>query len=156
MESPEDDQLERVDSELQSTSSGLSSILSAEDSRSSSGDISTSSGDVAVELTVTAGSRQKCVGRRNRGVRWGMKSVIGRRREMEDSVSVVPGFMSGTCNNVGGCMAPASRTSSEVSPIHFFGVYDGHGGSQVFYVILLRFNNVNIFFFSACNKLKFG
>lgn len=55
---------------------------------------------------------------------------------MEDAVAVIPGFMGRTCDHVGGCMAPGSRTSSEISPVHFFGVYDGHGGSQVRYVTL--------------------
>ncbi|XP_062090895.1 probable protein phosphatase 2C 6 [Humulus lupulus] len=82
--------------------------------------------------TFTAPARPlKCVGRKNNGVTWGFTSVIGRRREMEDAVAVVPGFMSRTCDHVGGCTAPGSRTCSEISPVHFFGVYDGHGGSQV-------------------------
>ncbi|XP_059432923.1 probable protein phosphatase 2C 6 [Corylus avellana] len=159
MEASEDEQLERVDSlpepDLASTSSGLSSILNTEDSRStsSSGDISftsSSSGDILAFLVpeaaapmlmepspngedskVMATARQKCVGRNNKGVSWGFTSVIGRRREMEDAVAVVPGFMSRTCHHVGGCTAPDSRTSSEISPVHFFGVFDGHGGSQV-------------------------
>lgn len=164
MEAWEDEQLERVDSlpepDLASTSSGLSSILNTEDSRStsSSGDISftsSSSGDILAILvpeaaapmlvepspngedsTVMATARQKCVGRNNKGVSWGFTSVIGRRREMEDAVAVVPGFMSRTCHHVGGCTAPDSRTSSEISPVHFFGVFDGHGGSQVPYNFL--------------------
>ncbi|KDP33806.1 hypothetical protein JCGZ_07377 [Jatropha curcas] len=160
MEQSENGQLERVDSvpysELASTSSGLSSILSTEDSQSvtSSGDISTISGSpgeipasVVVDavvpryggasreeeltMTVPVTVREKCVGRRNRRVSWGFASVIGRRREMEDAVAVVPEFISCTCDRVGGCTAPGSTTSAEISPIHFFGVYDGHGGSQV-------------------------
>ncbi|PQQ10639.1 protein phosphatase 2C 56 [Prunus yedoensis var. nudiflora] len=155
MESTEDEQLERVNSlpdlELASTSSSPSSILTAEDSRSttSSGEVSrtttSSSGDipallvpVLVDRTLLTGeelrvavSRSKCVGRNNKGVTWGFTSVIGRRREMEDAVAVIPGFMSRTCDHVGGCTAPGSRTSSEISPVHFFGVYDGHGGNQV-------------------------
>lgn len=152
----EEGQLDRVDSlpdaDLASTSSGLSFVLTTEDSRSttSSGDISTSSGEIPVipvdeaavprlvgpipsieDLTATPTARLKCVGRNNKGVSWGLTSVIGRRREMEDAVAVKPGFMSRTCDHVGGCMAPGSRTSAEISPLHFFGVYDGHGGSQV-------------------------
>lgn len=50
---------------------------------------------------------------------------------MEDAVAVVPGFMSRACDHVGGCLAPGSRISGEISPVHFFGVYDGHGGAQV-------------------------
>lgn len=82
-------------------------------------------------VTVTETVRQKCVGKNNKGVSWGFTSVIGRRREMEDAVSVIPGFMSSTCDHVGGCTAPGTVTSGEISPVHFFGVFDGHGGSQV-------------------------
>eukprot|EP00258_Populus_trichocarpa_P042519 XP_024458538.1 protein phosphatase 2C 56-like isoform X2 [Populus trichocarpa] len=145
-------QRERDDLELASMSSGISSILSSAEgsiSNISSGDISTTSGssgeiptsvvvprDVDLareELNIMAivTEREKCVGRNNKGVSWGYTSVIGRRKEMEDAVAVIPSFMSRTCNHVGGCTAPGSRTSSEISPIHFFGVYDGHGGSQV-------------------------
>ncbi|ONH97951.1 hypothetical protein PRUPE_7G220600 [Prunus persica] len=155
MESTEDEQLERVNSlpdlELASTSSSPSSILTTEDSRSttSSGEVSrtttSSSGEipallvpVLVDRTLLTGdelrvavSRPKCVGRNNKGVTWGFTSVIGRRREMEDAVALIPGFMSRTCDHVGGCTAPGSKTSSEISPVHFFGVYDGHGGNQV-------------------------
>ncbi|XP_023516307.1 probable protein phosphatase 2C 6 [Cucurbita pepo subsp. pepo] len=150
-----DDSLHDLD--LASTSSGLSSILSSDDFRSSSssGDISvtsTSSGEIpaiivaevaldprSVELTTSMTSttvlepaRRKCVGRNNRaGLHWGLTSVIGRRKEMEDAIAVKPGFMSSRCDHVGGCTAPGSRTSGEISPVHFFAVYDGHGGSQV-------------------------
>lgn len=155
----EDGQLERVDSELTSTSSGsgISSMLSSDDFRNinSSGDISSmssSSGElsaIAVSRAVLAPPmsaasngedteaaavpvvREKCVGRSNKGVSWGHTSVIGRRKEMEDAVAVIPGFMSHTCDHVGGCTAPGSRSSGEIAPVHFFGVYDGHGGSQV-------------------------
>ncbi|XP_021276734.1 protein phosphatase 2C 56-like isoform X2 [Herrania umbratica] len=156
LEEHEEQRFNRADSlpepDLVSTSSSLSSILSVEDSRSttSSGDISGnsgSSGDILTveaavprllepapaceELTVTVTARPKCVGRNNKGVTWGFTSVIGRRREMEDAIAVIPAFMSRTCDHVGGCTAPGSKTSTEISPIHFFGVYDGHGGSQV-------------------------
>lgn len=154
----EEEQLERfdlvADTDLASASSGLSFVLSTDDSRSttSSGDISASSGEIPAilveetvvprlvdpipsigELTVavTPTARLMCVGRDNKGVTWGLTSVIGRRREMEDAVTVMPGFMSRTCDHVGGCTAPGSRSCGEISPIHFFGVYDGHGGSQV-------------------------
>ncbi|KAM1072659.1 hypothetical protein ACFX13_018147 [Malus domestica] len=157
MDSTEVEQLERVNSlpyvELASTSSSvsLSSVLTSEDNRSatSSGEVSrtttSSSGEIpallvpslvdpalstAEEVTVAV-ARPKCVGRNNKGVTWGFTSVIGRRREMEDAVAVIPSFMSRSCDHVGGCTAPGSRSSSEISPVHFFGVYDGHGGNQV-------------------------
>lgn len=152
----EEQRLHRVDSlhepDLTSTSSSLSSVFSAVDSRSatSSGDISGTSGssgkiltaDAVVprllepaptceELEATVTARKKCVGRNNKGVTWGFTSVTGRQREMQDAAVVVPAFMSFTCDHVGGCTASGSRTSAEISPINFFGVYDGHGRSQV-------------------------
>ncbi|XP_057864344.1 probable protein phosphatase 2C 8 isoform X2 [Cryptomeria japonica] len=60
----------------------------------------------------------------------GTMSVIGRRREMEDAVAAVPSFFSLPKptvllqNSLTGFAAPAP------TPLHFFGVYDGHGGSQ--------------------------
>ncbi|GLT98516.1 hypothetical protein SLE2022_160180 [Rubroshorea leprosula] len=137
----EEERLERAeavdslpDFDLASTSSGLSSVFSSGDISGASG----SSGEIPLADTVLPppppaepSRRQKCVGRSNRGVTWGFTSVIGRRREMEDAVAIVPGFMSRTCDQVGGCTAPGSRTSGEISPVHFFGVYDGHGGAQV-------------------------
>ncbi|WVZ24439.1 hypothetical protein V8G54_002983 [Vigna mungo] len=152
----EDDLLERLDLEFASTSSDsvISSTLRTEDFRNlnSSGDISSissGSGEIppaAVTEAVlsppplhraglsdceTPAVREKCIGRSNKGVSWGHTSVIGRRKEMEDAVAVIPGFMSRTCDHFGGCTAPGSRSSGKISPVHFFGVYDGHGGSQV-------------------------
>ncbi|KAI3886597.1 hypothetical protein MKW92_008302 [Papaver armeniacum] len=73
-----------------------------------------------------------CVGKKNKYVTWGFSSIIGRRKEMEDALCIIPGFISNhTCRDIGGCTAPSSRVSSEIQPVHFFGVYDGHGGSQV-------------------------
>ncbi|CAL1414305.1 unnamed protein product [Linum trigynum] len=144
-----DQQLDRDDSlsdlaSSASSSSALSALWTEDSSRSgsaSSFDIG-SSGEIplsevefaaaAATMEVSAAAREKCVGRKNnRAVSWGSTSVIGRRREMEDAVAIVPGFISRTCSRVGGCAAPGSATSAEVSPVHFFGVYDGHGGSQV-------------------------
>nr|KYP67477.1 putative protein phosphatase 2C 6 [Cajanus cajan] len=131
----EDEQLERFHSEFASTSSG-SAISSTDDFRNltSSGDISSissGSGEIPPVAALAPPPRDKCVGRTNKGVSWGHTSVIGRRKEMEDAVAVIPGFMSRTCYHVGGCTAPGSRSSCEIAPLHFFGVYDGHGGSQV-------------------------
>ncbi|XP_051119437.1 probable protein phosphatase 2C 6 [Andrographis paniculata] len=53
---------------------------------------------------------------------WGMTSLCGRRPEMEDAVVAVPRF-----TEVPGWMLNGAPGRS----IHFFGVYDGHGGSQV-------------------------
>ncbi|RLM66457.1 putative protein phosphatase 2C 37 [Panicum miliaceum] len=47
-------------------------------------------------------------------VAFGSLSVAGRSRDMEDTVSLRPGF----------------HTWVDGSPMHFFGVFDGHGGSH--------------------------
>eukprot|EP00262_Sarcandra_glabra_P008246 TRINITY_DN2156_c0_g1_i4.p1 TRINITY_DN2156_c0_g1~~TRINITY_DN2156_c0_g1_i4.p1 ORF type:complete len:440 (-),score=-4.79 TRINITY_DN2156_c0_g1_i4:325-1536(-) len=49
--------------------------------------------------------------------RFGMMSVCGRRRDMEDAVSIHPSF--------------ARRECQIPAMLHFFGVYDGHGCSHV-------------------------
>ncbi|KAK4431714.1 protein phosphatase 2C 37 [Sesamum alatum] len=49
--------------------------------------------------------------------KFGMTSVCGRRRDMEDAVSIHPSFCCQNCNFPGG--------------LHFFGVFDGHGCSHV-------------------------
>lgn len=48
--------------------------------------------------------------------------VCGRRREMEDTAIIVPSFMRIPCSD--------SNTPNEFSDLHFFAVYDGHGGAQ--------------------------
>lgn len=167
MEASEDEDIrKRVNSisDLESTSSGVSSVLGSTDdvasATSSSGDVSvssSSSGEMLAALLAESvlhrsldvrgasgsgggGGRTarppKCVGKNSR-VTWGSSSVIGRRREMEDAVAVVPAFMKRACDHVGGCSAPGSRTSEEISPVHFFGVYDGHGGPQVRIIIII-------------------
>lgn len=132
------------------TDSSFSSLFGSDDcpSTTSSGDISGSSGEIPAAVVVEAeiprlldcapappdaagsAARERCVGR-SRAVAWGSAALVGRRREMEDAAIVVPEFMSRTCEVLGGCTAPGSRSSVEIGPVHFFGVYDGHGGSQV-------------------------
>lgn len=53
--------------------------------------------------------------------KYGVASVCGRRREMEDAVSVHPWFCRQNDNNV----------SFDEPMLHYFGVYDGHGCSHV-------------------------
>ncbi|KAK8706849.1 hypothetical protein V6N13_057924 [Hibiscus sabdariffa] len=63
---------------------------------------------------------------------WGFTSICGRRPEMEDAVSAVPRFVKVPIE-----MLIADRVHDGMSKgfahqtAHFFGVYDGHGGSQV-------------------------
>lgn len=61
----------------------------------------------------------------------GMVSLCGRRREMEDAVVAVPTFITLPCSFVGGCNCSDTSPACGFSALHFFGVYDGHGGSQV-------------------------
>lgn len=79
--------------------------------------------------SVSSGKVNCCIDS-NRIPPWAHISIPGRRPEMEDSVASVPGFFSLPCRVVGGCTASGSQKSNESSPLHFFGVYDGHGGAQ--------------------------
>ncbi|MGI4370285.1 PP2C family serine/threonine-protein phosphatase, partial [Klebsiella pneumoniae] len=49
--------------------------------------------------------------------KFGMASICGRRRDMEDAVAVHPFF--------------CRREHDSADELHYFGVYDGHGGSHV-------------------------
>ncbi|CAL8999125.1 unnamed protein product [Prunus brigantina] len=49
--------------------------------------------------------------------KYGLASVCGRRRDMEDAVSIHPSF--------------CRRSRESVGKLHYFGVYDGHGCSHV-------------------------
>ncbi|KAK9675864.1 hypothetical protein RND81_11G036800 [Saponaria officinalis] len=118
-----------------SSAGTLFSSSSGGGTTSSSGEFSLGSGDIPAAVTAAIdptayvdavdapAAREKCVGRQER-VSWGWTSVIGRRSEMEEAVAVVSGFVSRTCSHAGGCTAPGSRMSGDVSPLHFFGVAD--------------------------------
>ncbi|XP_062008703.1 protein phosphatase 2C 16-like [Rosa rugosa] len=63
---------------------------------------------------------------------WGSISICGRRPEMEDAIAAVPQFI-----NIPIKMLIGNHVYNGISPSlthltsHFFGIYDGHGGSQV-------------------------
>ncbi|KAM7480585.1 hypothetical protein LguiA_028798 [Lonicera macranthoides] len=63
---------------------------------------------------------------------WGSVSICGKRPEMEDAVMAVPQFMKIPVKLLAGDHI-FDRTSQNLGDLttHFFGVYDGHGGSQV-------------------------
>ncbi|KAK6927255.1 PPM-type phosphatase-like domain [Dillenia turbinata] len=62
---------------------------------------------------------------------WGSTSVRGKRPEMEDAVAVVPQFLKIPIQLlIGDRVLDGMRCLSHLTG-HFFGVYDGHGGSQV-------------------------
>lgn len=63
---------------------------------------------------------------------WGSVSVCGHRPEMEDAVKVAPNFMKIPIRLfIGGCGIDGISQSLSQLTSHFYGVYDGHGGSQV-------------------------
>lgn len=63
---------------------------------------------------------------------WGCISICGRRPEMEDAVVAVPRFFDIPLWMLISDHAVDGLIHRKISlPSHFFGVYDGHGGSQV-------------------------
>ncbi|CAH9126603.1 unnamed protein product [Cuscuta epithymum] len=63
---------------------------------------------------------------------WGYASVCGRRAEMEDAVSTVPSFFKVPLEMlIGNPLPDGMKGHLSHLTAHFFGVYDGHGGSQV-------------------------
>ena len=84
---------------------------------------------------------------------WGSHSIIGKRPEMEDAVAVVPRFMEVPIKMfVGDHVVDGVNSSLTNLTTHFFGVYDGHGGSQVY-----SFDPFNYFIFlniiGRCGKM---
>lgn len=63
---------------------------------------------------------------------WGSVSIIGHRPEMEDAIIAIPHFMKIPIKMFIGDykIDGISQTLTHLTS-HFFGVYDGHGGSQV-------------------------
>ncbi|KAL2346572.1 hypothetical protein Fmac_000572 [Flemingia macrophylla] len=63
---------------------------------------------------------------------WGFTSVCGKRPEMEDAVATVPRFSKIPIQMLIGDRVPDGINKCfNQQTVHFFGVYDGHGGSQV-------------------------
>ncbi|KAJ4951142.1 hypothetical protein NE237_027974 [Protea cynaroides] len=63
---------------------------------------------------------------------WGFTSICGRRPEMEDAVTAIPRFLKIPISMlVGDHVLDRMNQSLSHTTAHFFGVYDGHGGSQV-------------------------
>lgn len=58
--------------------------------------------------------------------KFGVASVCGRRRDMEDAIAVHPSFLQSENNS----------SDSTCSELHYFGVYDGHGCSHVHFSLI--------------------
>lgn len=87
---------------------------------------------------------------------WGFTSVCGRRLEMEDAVATLPRILKIPIQMLTGDHGIDGVTTylSHLTG-HFFGVYDGHGGSQVYIhlfrayaikMLCLRYNYMEILF----------
>ncbi|XAR57600.1 Phosphoprotein phosphatase [Bertholletia excelsa] len=63
---------------------------------------------------------------------WGSTSLCGRRPEMEDALATVPHFLKIPIQMlIGDKVVDGTNRCLSHLTAHFFGVYDGHGGSQV-------------------------
>ncbi|KAF3446073.1 hypothetical protein FNV43_RR11252 [Rhamnella rubrinervis] len=63
---------------------------------------------------------------------WGFTSMCGRRPEMEDAFATVPRFLKIPVEMlIGDRVIDGMSKGLAHQTLHFFGVYDGHGGSQV-------------------------
>ncbi|KAL0426837.1 UNVERIFIED_CONTAM: protein phosphatase 2C 7 [Sesamum latifolium] len=60
---------------------------------------------------------------------WGVTSICGRRQEMEDAVVALPRFVKIPSQMLSD--SPLFSSIHQDLTAHLFGVYDGHGGSQV-------------------------
>ncbi|KAF9612579.1 hypothetical protein IFM89_002175 [Coptis chinensis] len=90
-------------------------------------------------LVISVPQEKKIIGIGNRGIfeldcipLWGSVSICGRRPEMEDAVTAIPRLLKIPLEMLLGARVLEGmnqRLSHATS--HFFGVYDGHGGSQV-------------------------
>lgn len=119
----------------------------------------------AVEGQRTAPAKH-CIGKSSKGVSWGFSMDQGRRSTMEDWAVVQPGFMKLCCKDVGGCRAPECENAMDKSLVHYFGIFDGHGGDQVInsststsrlafqYLFFCLFIKPVVLVFIGCLKLK--
>ena len=104
--------------------------------------------EVVLQLPVEKGAVARSVFEVDYVPLWGFTSVCGRRPEMEDAVATVPHFFKIPIQMlIGDRVLDGMSKYSTSQTVHFFGVYDGHGGYQVLtslvttfsvYLVLLR------------------
>jgi protein phosphatase 2C len=70
---------------------------------------------------------------------WGFTSLCGKRPEMEDAVAIAPRMLKIPIQMLNGnSKYDGMNKDFSEQTIHFFGVYDGHGGSQVKFYFIFR------------------
>lgn len=70
---------------------------------------------------------------------WGFTSLCGKRPEMEDAVAIVPRMLKIPIQMLNGNRKyDGINKDFNQQTVHFFGVYDGHGGSQVKKIICFK------------------
>ena len=73
---------------------------------------------------------------------YGFISLCGRRPEMEDAVATVPRFLKIPIQMlIGDRVIDGINKCFNQQMTHFFGVYDGHGGSQVTFNSVLYYHD---------------
>nr|CAM84287.1 abscisic insensitive 1B [Populus tremula]CAM84288.1 abscisic insensitive 1B [Populus tremula]CAM84290.1 abscisic insensitive 1B [Populus tremula]CAM84296.1 abscisic insensitive 1B [Populus tremula]CAM84298.1 abscisic insensitive 1B [Populus tremula] len=106
---------------------------SVEEEAGDGSDAKTSS--VVLQLTLergTSGTVSRSVFEVDYVPLWGFTSVCGRRPEMEDAVATVPYLLKFPIQMlIGDRLLDGMSKYLPHQTAHFFGVYDGHGGSQV-------------------------
>ncbi|XP_022892717.1 probable protein phosphatase 2C 50 isoform X1 [Olea europaea var. sylvestris] len=111
----------------------FNSLSVAEGARGDVPDGSVSKSTVVIQLDGTSCERiRRSVFQVDYVPLWGFTSVCGRRPEMEDAVATVPRFLKIPLQMLidDRVLDGETQRLSHLTT-HFFGVYDGHGGSQV-------------------------
>ncbi|KAK9127047.1 hypothetical protein Syun_015844 [Stephania yunnanensis] len=98
---------------------GGESTTDADDETSKTSNCTTSTHDHMESLSVVDDDDDS-----NYSPKFGVTSVIGRRRDMEDAVAVHPSF----CRKH---RHPNYNIQARLLSLHYFGIYDGHGCSHV-------------------------
>ncbi len=77
---------------------------------------------------------------------WGSVSIPGNRPEMEDDLAAVPRFMKIPIKMlIGDRVIDGMKQSLTHVTSHFFAVYDGHGGSQVIFILMCVFDSFELY-----------
>lgn len=138
----------KIETEITSDPLSLSVSLEEETDRGSDPKPS----DVVVQLPVEAGVKET-VSRSVFEVEyvplWGFTSLCGRRPEMEDALATVPQFLKIPIQMLIGDRVLDGMSKCINQTVHFFGVYDGHGGSQV-WLLFVMLSLCNAFYFILC------